>query len=48
MLYMNLDLASLDSVQTFVAALTKQFKSIDVLVNNAGIMALPNREVLQL
>ena len=46
-LYMNLDLASLDSVRAFAAALTKKFKSIDVLVNNAGIMALPNREVLQ-
>eukprot|EP01035_Chromulina_nebulosa_P056241 gene56241-77093_t len=34
-LYMHLDLASLDSVRAFAVALTEKFKSIDVLVNNA-------------
>ncbi len=36
-LVMPLDLASLASVRTFAAALSAQFKTLDVLVNNAGL-----------
>ncbi|MBA56180.1 MAG: short-chain dehydrogenase [Pseudomonadales bacterium] len=38
---MSLDLSSLDSVKAFSAAVTEQFDHIDVLVNNAGVMAPP-------
>lgn len=38
---MQLDLASLKSVNAFVINFTKQFKQLDLLINNAGIMALP-------
>ncbi|MFA5121236.1 oxidoreductase [Zavarzinia sp.] len=36
-----LDLADLDSVAGFAAAMAADFGHIDVLVNNAGVMALP-------
>ena len=39
-----LDLASLSSVRAAAAALLDAGRPIDALVNNAGIMALPNRE----
>lgn len=38
-----LDLSSFDSIRSFVASYAEQFDHIDVLVNNAGIMALPER-----
>ena len=41
---MLLDLSSLKSVKKFSSELLKQYDSIDVLINNAGIMALENRE----
>ena len=37
----SLDLSSLDSVRRFAEALEKDHPAIDVLVNNAGVMALP-------
>jgi NAD(P)-dependent dehydrogenase (short-subunit alcohol dehydrogenase family) len=39
-----LDLANLQSVQTFAAKVGSEAK-IDLLVNNAGVMAVPKREV---
>ncbi|MCF8358090.1 MAG: SDR family NAD(P)-dependent oxidoreductase [Prolixibacteraceae bacterium] len=39
---MHLDLANLASVNEFAAAFKKEFKGLDVLLNNAGIMATPN------
>jgi NAD(P)-dependent dehydrogenase (short-subunit alcohol dehydrogenase family) len=39
-----LDLASLDSVAVFAERLQAQRDSLDVLINNAGVMALPRRE----
>jgi protochlorophyllide reductase len=39
-----LDVASIASVRVFVAGVLKQFSRIDLLINNAGIMATP-REV---
>ncbi|HSV79206.1 MAG TPA: SDR family NAD(P)-dependent oxidoreductase, partial [Ramlibacter sp.] len=40
-----LDLASLTSVQGFAAGMITQERSIHLLINNAGVMALPTREV---
>ncbi len=42
---MTLDLSSFASVRQFVADFNAQYDYLDVLVNNAGIMALPEREV---
>lgn len=38
---MMLDLASLSSVEQFASEFTKRHQRLDVLVNNAGIMAVP-------
>lgn len=40
-----LDLASFTSIKKFASTVRKQYPSVDVLVNNAGIMALPTREL---
>ena len=40
----RLDLASLASVREFATAVSGQHGSIDLLVNNAGVMATPRRE----
>ena len=42
---MDLDLASFESIRTFAKEFTSKYDHLDVLVNNAGIMALPEREV---
>lgn len=39
----ELDLANLSSVTSFVERLHKQDRALDLLVNNAGVMALPKR-----
>ena len=39
----RLDLASLASVRDFAARLTASSDGVDVLVNNAGVMAIPRR-----
>jgi len=41
---LNLDLASLDSVRGLAAAVIADHPSIDILINNAGVMATPRRE----
>ena len=38
-----LDLASLASVEEFAGAMTAEGRPIDLLVNNAGVMAVPKR-----
>lgn len=40
----ELDLASLDSVEAAAAAITERHDRVDVLMNNAGLMAMPQRE----
>ena len=42
--YEALDLASLASVAEFVARFVAAYPSLDLLVNNAGVMALPQRQ----
>ena len=39
------DMASLDSIRAFATRFVQTGDSLDVLVNNAGVMALPDREV---
>lgn len=38
-----LDLASLESVAAFAASVANDFDHIDLLINNAGVMAIPER-----
>lgn len=39
--YMNLDLADLDSVRSFVKEFKSKYQRLDILVNNGAIMACP-------
>ncbi len=43
----ELDLADLDSVAAFAEWFTSTFDALDVLCNNAGVMAIPRRETKQ-
>jgi len=40
----QVDLASLASVKTFADEMLEEGRSIDILINNAGVMALPTRQ----
>jgi NAD(P)-dependent dehydrogenase (short-subunit alcohol dehydrogenase family) len=40
----ELDLADLESVRSFADALTDDYDAVDVLCNNAGVMAIPRSE----
>src|SRR5258705_11233738 len=42
--YETLDLASLNSVADFAARFAAAHRSLDLLINNAGVMALPARQ----
>eukprot|EP01038_Epipyxis_sp_PR26KG_P012967 gene12967-17388_t len=42
---MELDLSSFKSIRNFAKEFKEKFSKIDILINNAGIMALPTREV---
>jgi NAD(P)-dependent dehydrogenase (short-subunit alcohol dehydrogenase family) len=44
---MELDLADIDSVNEFADQLETKFSTLDVLCNNAGVMAIPRRETAQ-
>ncbi|MEP6895426.1 MAG: oxidoreductase [Chloroflexota bacterium] len=41
---MELDLADLKSVRTFAQNFLAQYKKLDILINNAGVMAIPKRK----
>src|ERR1700682_3748384 len=43
--YENLDLASLASVAAFAQSFAVAHSSLDLLINNAGVMALPTRQI---
>ena len=45
--FVQLDLASLDSVRKFAAKILEEECRIDILINNAGVMALPERKLTQ-
>ena len=40
-----LDMASLDAIRSFASKFVESGKALDVLINNAGVMALPKREL---
>jgi NAD(P)-dependent dehydrogenase (short-subunit alcohol dehydrogenase family) len=42
-----LDVASFASVRSFVDAYVAKYDTVDVLINNAGVMALPTRQLTQ-
>lgn len=42
-LFLPLDLANLASVRSFAAQFSQQFNQLDLLINNAGVMAIPYR-----
>ncbi len=42
-----LDLASLASVAAFCARISQRCRTLDLLINNAGVMALPERQVTE-
>jgi len=44
---MQLDLASLKSINSFAKAFQAEHAMLDVLVNNAGVMAIPSRELTE-
>lgn len=39
--YLQLDTGNLESVRHFARAVQKKYSKIDILINNAGIMAVP-------
>lgn len=43
---LELDLASLDSIHSFVDTFTQEYEDLHVLCNNAGVMAIPRRETV--
>ena len=43
--FRQLDLASLESVRKFAAKILEEEPRIDILINNAGVMALPERKL---
>jgi NAD(P)-dependent dehydrogenase (short-subunit alcohol dehydrogenase family) len=42
-----LDLSDLESVKAFAAAFRAQYAKLDILFNNAGVMAIPKRQTAQ-
>jgi NAD(P)-dependent dehydrogenase (short-subunit alcohol dehydrogenase family) len=45
--YMKLDLANLESIKHFADAFMEEYEKLDILINNAGVMALPLRRTSQ-
>jgi NAD(P)-dependent dehydrogenase (short-subunit alcohol dehydrogenase family) len=45
--FMKLDLANIESIKHFADAFIEEYEKLDILINNAGVMALPLRRTLQ-
>jgi NAD(P)-dependent dehydrogenase (short-subunit alcohol dehydrogenase family) len=45
--FLRLDLCSLASVRRFCDELAQAHRSVDMLINNAGVMAIPNRRLTE-
>ena len=45
MVFVQLDLSSLDSVRDFAAKILEEVPQIDILINNAGVMMIPERRL---
>jgi NAD(P)-dependent dehydrogenase (short-subunit alcohol dehydrogenase family) len=45
--FLECDLSSKDSIEKFTSILTSQYPKIDILLNNAGIMAIPYANTLE-
>lgn len=43
--FQKLNLADLDSIQRFSQTAMSQFKQLDILINNAGVMRVPDRKL---
>jgi NAD(P)-dependent dehydrogenase (short-subunit alcohol dehydrogenase family) len=43
----QLNLASFESIKSFAVTVKSKYEVIDVLINNAGIMAVPKFEVTE-
>lgn len=43
--YQHLDLSSLESVKTFASQISEQQQTLDLLINNAGVMSPPQRKL---
>ena len=43
--FQKIDLADLSSIQNFSKILISKFEKLDILINNAGVMATPDRRV---
>lgn len=41
---MQIDLSDLDSIRQFSEAIHAKYNSLNVLINNAGVMAIPKKE----
>ncbi|HYW97175.1 MAG TPA: oxidoreductase [Bacteroidales bacterium] len=44
---MELDLADIESIKRFSEAFHKKYKQLNILINNAGVMAIPERRTKQ-
>jgi NAD(P)-dependent dehydrogenase (short-subunit alcohol dehydrogenase family) len=45
--FMKLDLANIESIKHFADSFIEEYEKLDILINNAGVMALPLRRTAQ-
>lgn len=45
--FMKLDLSNLELIKHFEDAFTEEYEKLDILINNAGVMAIPLRRTVQ-
>ena len=47
LIVMKVDLANIESIKHFADSFLEEFKRLDILINNAGVMAIPLRRTVQ-